>query len=60
MLRPKPRHFGQAPSALLNEKSPGVGGVISISQCAQCHPVENGNISAYSDFGFASAGMTAS
>jgi len=43
IVRPKPRHSGQAPSGLLKLKSPGVGGRMSMSQCAQCQPVENGN-----------------
>ena len=42
MVRPKPRHSGQAPSGLLKLNSPGVGGRISRSQCAQCQPVEKG------------------
>src|SRR5437868_14907924 len=43
IVRPKPRHAGQAPSGLLKLKSPGVGGRMSRSQCAQCHPVEKGS-----------------
>ena len=43
MVRPKPRHSGQAPRGLLKLKSPGLGGRMSRSQCAQCQPVENGN-----------------
>src|SRR2546430_8485541 len=42
MVRPNPRHSGQAPSGLLKLKSPGVGGRISRSQWAQCQPVEKG------------------
>ena len=42
MVRPKPRQSGQAPNGLLKLKSPGVGGRISRSQCAQCQPVEKG------------------
>src|SRR5205085_12459994 len=42
IVRPNPRHSGQAPSGLLKLKSPGDGGRISKSQCAQCQPVENG------------------
>ena len=44
MVRPKPRHAGHAPNGLLKLKSPGVGGRISRSQCAQCQPVEKGCI----------------
>src|SRR5204862_7072587 len=42
IVRPNPRHSGQAPSGLLKLKRPGVGGRISRSQCAQCQPTENG------------------
>src|SRR5438105_15871693 len=42
IVRPNPRHSGQAPSGLLKLKRPGVGGRISRSQCAQCQPVEKG------------------
>src|SRR6267378_458808 len=48
IVLPKPRQVGQAPSGLLKLKRPGLGGWISRSQCAQCHPVEKG----ISDFGF--------
>src|SRR6202011_886933 len=42
MVRPKPRHSGQAPSGLLKLKRTGVGGRMSMSQWAQCEPVEKG------------------
>src|SRR5205807_9175926 len=50
MVRPNPRHSGQAPSGLLKLKSPGVGGRMSRSQCGQCQPVEKGS-SCISDCG---------
>src|SRR5262249_39196351 len=40
--RPKPRHSGQAPSGLLKLNRPADGGRISMSQWAQCQPVEKG------------------
>jgi hypothetical protein len=59
MLRPKPRQVGQAPRGLLKEKRPGEGGAISISQWAQCQPVEKGRISVVTGGAFfAVAGMT--
>src|SRR5581483_1621057 len=42
MVRPNPRHSGQALSGLLKLNSPGAGGRMSRSQYAQCQPVENG------------------
>src|SRR5205807_5978708 len=42
IVRPNPRHSGHAPNGLLKLKSPGVGGRMSMSQCAQCQPVEKG------------------
>src|SRR5437667_6045533 len=42
MVRPKPRHAGHAPNGLLKLNRPVLGGRMSMSQCAQCQPVEKG------------------